>query len=76
MGSDEHKCGIITSNVTNDVHHEKTDLKVFVVVIPKEELAGSQPRQSFFGYDTECKILLYCLLRLYSVVTVTVVAVG
>ena len=32
-----------------DAHHEKTDLKVFVVVIPKEGLAGWGP---FFGYNT------------------------
>ena len=41
-----------------DARHEKTDLKVFVVVI------------SFFGYDTEYKILLYCLHKLYLVVGV------
>ncbi len=28
------------SDVTNDARHEKTDLKVFVIVIPKEGLAG------------------------------------
>ncbi len=37
--------------------HEKTDLKVFVIVIPKEGLAGY-------------KVLLYCLHRLYPVVGV------
>ncbi len=50
-----------------DAHHEKTDLKVFVIVIPKEGLARwappilsypkkdwpAGPRQSFFGYDTD-----------------------
>ncbi len=40
---------------------KKPDLKVFVVVIPKEGLGG------FFGYDTNYKILLCCLHRLYSV---------
>ncbi len=37
-----------------DACHEKTDLKVFVVVIPKEGLVG--PHQSFFGYDTDYRI--------------------
>ncbi len=32
-----------------DTRHEKTDLKVFVVVIPKE----GWPRPSFFWYDTD-----------------------
>ncbi len=32
-----------------DVRHEKTDLKVFVVVIPKEGCA----RPSFFWYDND-----------------------
>ncbi len=40
--------------------HEKTDLKVFVVVILKEEWS----RPSFFGYDTDNKILFYRLNRL------------
>ena len=54
---------------TCDVRHKKIDLKVFVVVIPKEGLPGEAP-QSFFGYDTDYKILLYCLQRLYFVVGV------
>ena len=33
----------------NDVHHEKTDLKVFVVVIPKEGLAGWDPANPSLG---------------------------
>ena len=32
-----------------DVRHEKTDLKVFVVVIPKEGCA----RMAFFWFDTD-----------------------
>ncbi len=32
-----------------DAHHEKTDLKVFVIVIPKE---GWWPLPSFFWHDT------------------------
>ena len=45
-----------------EVCHGKTDLKVFVLVIPKEGLAGGAPpiillaRQSFFWYDTTYKI--------------------
>ncbi len=35
----------------NDAHHEKTDLEVFVVVIPKEGWR-SWPRRSFFWYET------------------------
>ncbi len=35
--------------------HRKTDLKIFVVVIPREGLVGG-PRQSFFWYDTDYKI--------------------
>ena len=47
------------------MHHEKADLKVFVVVIRKEGLGGWSPpdggsrigrapaRQSFFGYDND-----------------------
>ncbi len=34
-----------------DEHHEKTHLKVFVVVIPK-----AQARRSFFGYETDYRI--------------------
>ena len=33
----------------NDACHKKTDLKVFVVVIPKE----GWPHPSFFWYDTD-----------------------
>ena len=50
---------------TSDVRQEKTDLKVFVVVFPYPGLGS---HQSLFGYDTNYKILLYCLHRLYSVV--------
>ena len=49
--------------------HEYTDLKAFVVVNTKEGLAG-RARQSFFRYETDYKISLYCLNRLYSVVGV------
>ena len=38
--------------LTHEVCHRKTDLKVFVVVIPKEGVAG----QSFFWYDTDYKV--------------------
>ena len=30
---------VAAAESVNDVHHEKTDLKVFIVVIPKEEWA-------------------------------------
>ena len=50
-----------TRQLLHDALHEKTDLKVFLSVIPKEGLTG---------YDTDYKILLYCLHRLYSVVGV------
>ncbi len=43
-------------SISNDARHKKTDLKVFVDVIPKEGLAGWGPRQSFFGYDTDYRI--------------------
>ncbi len=39
-----------------DAHHKKTDIRIFVVVIPKEGLAGRSPapaHQSFFGYDND-----------------------
>ncbi len=36
----------------NDAHHKKTDIKVFVVVIPKEGWARVAP-PSFFWYDTD-----------------------
>ncbi len=54
---------------TIDVREKTENWKqVFVVVMPKEGLVGS--RQSLFGYDTNYKILLYCLHRFYSVVGV------
>ena len=33
----------------HDVRQEKTDLKVFVIVIPKEGLAGWGPTNPFLG---------------------------
>ncbi len=43
------------------ITRKKTFYKMFFfVVIPKEGLAG----ESFFVYDTDYKILLYCLHRL------------
>ncbi len=36
-------------NTIYDVRHEKTDLPVFVVVIPKEELAGWGPGHPSLG---------------------------
>ena len=30
-------------------HHTKTDLKIFVVVIPKEGLVGTRPAKPSFG---------------------------
>ena len=48
------------------MRHKKTELKVFVVVLPKEGVA----KKDTFGYDTIYKILLYCLYGLYSVVDV------
>ncbi len=48
---------------------QEIDLTVFAVVIPEEgSIGGLGPHQTFFGYDTDYKILLYCLHRLYSVV--------
>ena len=38
-----------------DARREKTDLKAFVVVIPKEGLVGGA-RHSLFGYDTDYRI--------------------
>ncbi len=37
----------------------------------QRRIGGLGPRQSFFGYDTDYRILLYCLHRLYSVVSVS-----
>ncbi len=48
--------------------HGKTSFKIFVVVILKEGLAG--PCTSLFGYDTDYKIVLCYLHRLYSKVGV------
>ncbi len=42
--------------------HGKSCLKIFAIVIPKEGLAG--PQQSLFAYDTDYKIVLWCLHRL------------
>ena len=38
-----------------DMHHEKTDLKVFVDVIPKEGLAGWGPTNPSLGVTTTLK---------------------
>ncbi len=38
-----------------DTHHEKTDLKVFVVVIPKEGLAGWGPANPSLGMTPTIK---------------------
>ncbi len=46
---------------------EKTDLKVFVVVIPKEGLAGWGPANPSLGMTPTIKLLFYCLHRLHSV---------
>ena len=46
----------LSGPTSSDVHHEETDLNAFVAVIPKEGLAGWG--QSFFWYDTDCKINL------------------
>ncbi len=51
-------------SVTYKLCHEKMCLKICVVVIPKG------PHQSFFGYDTDYKIALFCFQGLYSVVGV------
>ncbi len=53
-----------------DARHEKTDLKVFVIVILTEGLVGWGPANRSLGYDNDYKILLYWLHRLYSVVGV------
>ncbi len=58
-------CEVSLLSQTSERCHEKMCLKIFVVVIPKEKLEG--PRQSFFGHDTDYKIVLCCLHRLYSV---------
>ena len=49
-----------------ETYHTKTGLDISVVVIPKEGLAGSG--QSFFWYDTDCRIVLSWLQRLYYIV--------
>ncbi len=36
----------------HDARHEKTDLKAFVVVIPKKD-GRAWPRPSFFWHDTD-----------------------
>ncbi len=40
---------------TCDARHEKTDLKVFVVVIPKEGLAGCGPTNTSVGMTPTTK---------------------
>ncbi len=59
---------------TSDARHEKTDLKVFVVVVPKEGLAGGGLANPSLGMTNTIKylrkILLYCLQRFYSAVGV------
>ena len=53
---------------TIDTRHEKRELKVFVVVIPKEELAGWGPTTPSFGMTPTIKY--YSTARLYFVVGV------
>ncbi len=60
---DKHVCiaigiFIVQPVGTNDTRHEKTDIKVFVDVIPKE---GRWLRPSFFWYDND-KDLNVCFL--------------
>ncbi len=50
--------------------HAKTGLTIFVVVIPKEGLAGISPATPPFGVTPEYRIALFCLDGLYSVVSV------
>ena len=57
------KLSIRQCSTETDMRHEKTDLEVFVIVIPKEGWAG-------WGMTPTIKYLLYCLHRLYSVVGV------
>ncbi len=58
----------IKSNI--ELSHIKTSLKIFVVVvvIQKEGLAGTI--SASFCYDTEYRISLYCLQRLYFILDV------
>ncbi len=51
--------------------HEKTNLKVFVVVIPMEGLAGWSPANPSLGMTQTVKYY-YCLHRLYPVVVVVI----
>ena len=50
----------IASGKSSDARHEKTDLKVFVCHT-KRRIGGLGPHESFFGYDTDYKILLEIL---------------
>ena len=54
----------------NDACHEKACLKFFVVVIPKEGLAGRAP-SILVGYDTDYKIILCWIHRSYATGHVT-----
>ncbi len=44
--------------------------KIFVVVITKEGLVGVRPRQSLFGYDTDCRFTICSLHRIHLLVGV------
>ncbi len=46
---------VICEENTSDALHEKTDLNVLVVVIPKEGLAGWGPANNFFGMTPTMK---------------------
>ncbi len=60
-----HYCSDSNVMCTYELCHGKSCVEVFVVVIPKEGLAGSPPH-SFFGYDTNYKIVLCHLHRLWT----------
>ena len=53
----------MVSKFINEARHKKTDFKVFVVVIPKEGLAG-WGRQSFFGYGLWDIFICSCIEKI------------
>ena len=49
------KTGLLRITVSNIKRHEKTDFKVFLVVIPKEGLAGWVPANPSLGMTLTIK---------------------
>ena len=58
------KLGSILRTALNELCHEKTDLQIFVAVIPQEGLAD-EAHQSFFWYDTDYEFIICSLHGLY-----------